>query len=251
MTESSPSSHGMSRKLPNAVPLDLYLTSSSDVVRELACYVYEQYVQQRNCPSFEKLYPTISCILLNLLRAYKSDTSRYVRFSRRTKDYTESRYNRSGISYRSMDRVVKALDRTLIEFEVGQTSYVQGELGRQSVMRATPTLIDLCSVRFEVLPEMIERSVEEEVIILKGEKQTVRIVDGRRIRAAPLLDYDDSDEPYPSVYVIMGLTGQLDMWRNRSPFRPNVVELIDLLNGAGAHASWSNTRLPDAQGGCP
>lgn len=39
--------------------------------------------------------------------------------------------------------------------------------------------------------------------------------------------YGDSDERYPSVYVIMGLTGQVDMWRNRSPFRPNVVELID------------------------
>jgi hypothetical protein len=35
------------------------------------------------------------------------------------------------------------------------------------------------------------------------------------------------DGPYPSVYVIQGFTGQLDMWRNRSAFRPNYLELLD------------------------
>ena len=39
--------------------------------------------------------------------------------------------------------------------------------------------------------------------------------------------YDDSDARYPSVYAIQGLTGQLDMWRNRSPFRRNFPELTD------------------------
>ena len=39
--------------------------------------------------------------------------------------------------------------------------------------------------------------------------------------------YGDSDARYPSVYAIQGLTGQLDMWRNRSPFRRNFPELVD------------------------
>jgi len=40
--------------------------------------------------------------------------------------------------------------------------------------------------------------------------------------------YDgDESRRYPSVYVIQGLTGQLDMWRNRSPFRKNFPELVD------------------------
>ncbi len=39
--------------------------------------------------------------------------------------------------------------------------------------------------------------------------------------------YDDTDERYPSIYLIMGMTGQIDMWRNRTPFRPNVTELVD------------------------
>lgn len=35
------------------------------------------------------------------------------------------------------------------------------------------------------------------------------------------------DGPYPSVYVIQGFTGQLDMWRNRAAFRPSYLELLE------------------------
>ena len=46
--------------------------------------------------------------------------------------------------------------------------------------------------------------------------------------------YDaEPDRRYPSVYVIQGLTGQLDMWRNRSPFRRNFPELADDLFATG------------------
>ena len=38
---------------------------------------------------------------------------------------------------------------------------------------------------------------------------------------------DEGDRRYPSVYMIQGLTGQLDMWRNRSAFRRNFPELMD------------------------
>jgi putative esterase len=46
--------------------------------------------------------------------------------------------------------------------------------------------------------------------------------------------YDDEPERrYPSVYVIQGLTGQIDMWRNRTPFRPTFPELTDELFASG------------------
>jgi S-formylglutathione hydrolase FrmB len=46
--------------------------------------------------------------------------------------------------------------------------------------------------------------------------------------------YDaDAKKRYPSVYLIQGLTGQLDMWRNRSAFRRNPTELIDDLFARG------------------
>ncbi|HLZ61512.1 MAG TPA: alpha/beta hydrolase-fold protein [Ktedonosporobacter sp.] len=46
--------------------------------------------------------------------------------------------------------------------------------------------------------------------------------------------YDQEPERrYPSVYMIQGLTGQLDMWRNRAPFRKNFPELADELFAKG------------------
>ena len=38
---------------------------------------------------------------------------------------------------------------------------------------------------------------------------------------------DEPERRYPSIYMIQGLTGQLDMWRNRAPFRKNFPELVD------------------------
>ncbi|HEU4488517.1 MAG TPA: alpha/beta hydrolase-fold protein [Actinomycetota bacterium] len=37
------------------------------------------------------------------------------------------------------------------------------------------------------------------------------------------------DGPHVSVYVIQGMTGQLDMWLNRSAFEPNMIERLDEL----------------------
>ena len=34
---------------------------------------------------------------------------------------------------------------------------------------------------------------------------------------------------YPSIYLIQGMTGQIDMWRNRAAFRPTTPENIDAL----------------------
>ena len=43
----------------------------------------------------------------------------------------------------------------------------------------------------------------------------------------------DPKRRYPSIYVIQGLTGQLEMWRNRPAFRRNFPELADALFAAG------------------
>jgi S-formylglutathione hydrolase FrmB len=40
---------------------------------------------------------------------------------------------------------------------------------------------------------------------------------------------DAGDAELPALYLIQGHTGQLDMWRNRTAFRPNVLELVDAL----------------------
>jgi S-formylglutathione hydrolase FrmB len=44
---------------------------------------------------------------------------------------------------------------------------------------------------------------------------------------------DDASARFPSVYLIQGLTGQLDMWRNRTPFRQNFPETADAMFARG------------------
>jgi len=43
----------------------------------------------------------------------------------------------------------------------------------------------------------------------------------------------DGRRRYPSVYVIQGYSGQLDMWLGHSPFEPNVVERLDAMFAGG------------------
>jgi S-formylglutathione hydrolase FrmB len=43
----------------------------------------------------------------------------------------------------------------------------------------------------------------------------------------------DHPKPLPSVYVIQGYTGQVDMWTNRVPYEPTFVERLDHLFAAG------------------
>jgi hypothetical protein len=44
---------------------------------------------------------------------------------------------------------------------------------------------------------------------------------------------DDPARRYPSIYLIQGFTGQVDMWWNRTALRPNVPELVDELFAGG------------------
>jgi Putative esterase len=46
--------------------------------------------------------------------------------------------------------------------------------------------------------------------------------------------YDESGRRYPTIYVIQGYTGQLDMWRNRLAFRKTFPELCDELFASGS-----------------
>lgn len=67
-------------------------------------------------------------------------------------------------------------------------------------------------------------------------------IDSEALRGNPLGDpaerplwvytppgYEGSDRALPSIYVIQGLTGSVDMWWNRKPFRPTFPELTDRL----------------------
>ena len=70
---------------------------------------------------------------------------------------------------------------------------------------------------------------------------------------------DDPERRYPSVYMIQGLTGQVDMWRNRSAFRRNYPESADDLFARGeappcvlvwvdCWTSWGGSQFLDSPG---
>ncbi|HYM52606.1 MAG TPA: alpha/beta hydrolase-fold protein [Candidatus Dormibacteraeota bacterium] len=40
---------------------------------------------------------------------------------------------------------------------------------------------------------------------------------------------DDAPRRFPTIYLLQGLTGQVDMWRNRHAFTPNTPEAVDAL----------------------
>jgi hypothetical protein len=44
---------------------------------------------------------------------------------------------------------------------------------------------------------------------------------------------EDADRRFPTVFVIQGMTGQLDMWRNREAFRPTFPEALDAMFASG------------------
>jgi Putative esterase len=63
---------------------------------------------------------------------------------------------------------------------------------------------------------------------------------------------DDPGRRYPSIYVIQGYTGQVDMWWNRSALRPTVPELVDELfagpGPAGPAGPAGSSEVPPGPG---
>jgi hypothetical protein len=75
-----------------------------------------------------------------------------------------------------------------------------------------------------------EHSLESEA--LKGNALGDPYVRPLWVYVPPGYDHE-RDRRYPSIYLIQGLTGQLDMWRNRAAFRKNPPELMDELFASG------------------
>ncbi|MFN2490870.1 MAG: alpha/beta hydrolase [Actinomycetota bacterium] len=44
---------------------------------------------------------------------------------------------------------------------------------------------------------------------------------------------ESSEDRHPTIYVIQGFTGQIDMWLNRTAFEPNMLERVDELFASG------------------
>ena len=66
-----------------------------------------------------------------------------------------------------------------------------------------------------------------------AEYGTMRVKSGlaEMLKGGVIMDVVDAEPErrFPSIYLIQGMTGQLDMWRNRTAFRPSTPENIDRL----------------------
>jgi hypothetical protein len=82
-----------------------------------------------------------------------------------------------------------------------------------------------------MLPWSVEAKGRFEEHTFESEALKGNVLDDPHLR--PLWVYvppgydDEPDRRYPTIYQIQGLTGQLDMWRNRTAFRKNFPELAD------------------------
>ena len=83
---------------------------------------------------------------------------------------------------------------------------------------------------YDLAGRFVEHAFESEV--LKGNPLGDPHVRPLWIYVPPGYD-DEPDRRYPSIYVIQGLTGQVDAWRNRTAFRKNFPELADELFASG------------------
>jgi hypothetical protein len=83
---------------------------------------------------------------------------------------------------------------------------------------------------YELAGRVEEHAFESEV--LKGNPLGDPYVRPLWVYLPPGYD-DDPERRYASVYVIQGLTGQLDMWRNRAAFRKNFPEAVDEMFARG------------------
>jgi hypothetical protein len=83
---------------------------------------------------------------------------------------------------------------------------------------------------YELAGRVEEHAFESEV--LKGNPLGDPYVRPLWVYLPPGYD-DDPERRYASVYVIQGLTGQLDMWRNRAAFRKNFPEAVDEMFAGG------------------
>ena len=77
---------------------------------------------------------------------------------------------------------------------------------------------------YELAGRFDEHQLESEV--LKGNPLGDPHVRPLWVYVPPGYD-EDTDRRYPVIHVIQGLTGQIDMWRNRSAFRRTFPELVD------------------------
>ncbi len=142
----------------------------------------------------QKRHDNFKVVLLNLLKIYDSDPSRYLGYHRNNNFYTglKARFNPAGISRLVNDIIDSLAKEDLVENHQGRY-WRDLKMGYISKVRTTKDLIDLMTVH-GVTPDLITRHPDTEVIILKGPK-TWKHRGGRMVKVSgQYQEYNDTQE---------------------------------------------------------
>lgn len=157
----------------NSILLDVYRWSDYPEVKRVCLHVLNQFpnigysLRQMN----KKFERHLRVVIINLYHGYLSDPDVFIAYARDKNTYSTRRYKQIHISYRPLMRVIDGLSELgLIEQKKGFHDPRTG-IGFQSVMRATPRLVNLIE-SCAVAPCMIGRSeIEPELIVLRDSQK--------------------------------------------------------------------------------
>ncbi len=108
----------------------------------------------------------LKIIILNLYSVYLKDKKKYVGFSRDKLAYSNipKRYNKVGLSFKSVGVIDALIEMKLIEFVMG-VNYPK--LKRTSRIRATPKLANEIVKKFKIKPSMIQLARNRPCLIMR------------------------------------------------------------------------------------
>lgn len=165
---------------------DLYLCSVAPEITALARAIIEAIgavVPATMRPT--TLAKCVRVVVLNVFAAYETHPKKFVSYSRRSKAYTRSHYQRHDIGRGVIDVINAMHEAGFLEGTKGSHNRANPALSFVSRMRATGRLVELIR-QHAVTREMIVISANAPTIILKSRKSPV---DGRR----QLLVYEPTD----------------------------------------------------------
>ncbi len=131
-----------------ATPVDLYLRCMSpemEALRKKLIQLIHKY-GSGTLGQVPKFNLHLEMLLSNLFVAQSIEAGRFISYSRLANDYSQNRYNNSGIGYRPLMHVVTLLESLgLIEHYSGTQSPGSGRRGLLARFRGTPQLFKLVS----------------------------------------------------------------------------------------------------------
>jgi len=168
------------QELENSEPMDLSLWIADSKFDGYIENLANRLIYDTSISDSVKKESTITeqlkIIILNLYSVYLKDKKKYVGFSRDKLAYSKipKRYNKVGLSFKSVGVIDALIEMTLIEFVKG-VNYPK--LKRTSRIRATELLINEIVKEFKITPSMIQLIRNSPCLIMREKNDDSKNID--------------------------------------------------------------------------